>query len=164
MSTTTVGNTPAQPEARPTFRRLRRGQVIVGILLLALITVVVLAAVGPFPWQLLGTGTLLLAVVVVVLLALVVLLITLVVAAITRKRTRIKPWLGRLSRLLLALVILLVGVAGAAVGSQWHALTPPILGADGKPLPGSIASLEQVTLNGSQEGCVAKNQHGTQRA
>jgi pimeloyl-ACP methyl ester carboxylesterase len=31
------------------------------------------------------------------------------------------------------------------------ATTPPILGTDGKPLPGSLATLEQVTLNGRKE-------------
>src|SRR6266487_1186826 len=127
MSTTTVGNAPTQPEARPSLRHLRRGQVIGGILLLALIAVVVLAAFGPFPWQLLGQATLLLSVVVVVLLALGALLITLGIAAITRRRTRILPWRGRLLRLVLVLGILLVG------------------------LPGSIATLEQVTLGGSQQ-------------
>lgn len=43
-------------------------------------------------------------------------------------------------------------VAGLAViASQRFATTPPILGADGKPLPGSIATLETVTLNGSTQ-------------
>ncbi len=134
----------------PRFRFSRRW-VWRGLGLLALVAVVALAAFGPFPWQLLGQGTLLLSVVVVVLLALVVLLITLGVAAITRRRTRILPWLGRLLRLSFVLGILLVGVGGAVVGSQWHASTPPILGANGQPLPGSIATMEQVTLNGSQQ-------------
>jgi len=120
-------------------------------LLLALIIVTILAAFGPFPWQLLGQGMLLLAVVFVVLLALGVLITTLVIAAITRKRTRILPWAQRLLRLALVFLILLVGAATAVVGSQWHASTPPILGANGQPLPGSIATLEQVTLNGSQQ-------------
>ncbi len=35
--------------------------------------------------------------------------------------------------------------------SQWLATTPPILGADGAPLPGSIAVLERVDLNGSRQ-------------
>ncbi len=151
MSTTTVGTAPTQPEARPALRRLKRWQVIGGILLLALITVTILAAFGPFPWQLLGQGVLLLAIAVVVLLALGVLITTLVIAAITRKRTRIMPWFQRLLRLALVLGILLVGLATAVVGSQWHASTPPILGANGQPLSGSIATLEQVTLNGSQQ-------------
>jgi pimeloyl-ACP methyl ester carboxylesterase len=46
--------------------------------------------------------------------------------------------------------LLLVGVL--AVGaSQAFAKTPPITDAQGKPLPGSIATLEQVTLNGSRQ-------------
>ncbi len=161
MSTTTVGNTPPQPEIRPATRHLRRWQVIGGILLLALLVVMVLAAFGSPPWQVIGTGTLLLAIVVVVLLALGVLLITLGIAIITRKRTRIMPWLQRLLRLSLVLGILLAGVAGAVISSQWHASTPAILGTDGKPLPGSIASLEQVTLNGSQQWITisGKNTH-----
>lgn len=39
----------------------------------------------------------------------------------------------------------------AVVASQAFAMTPPILDADGKPLPGSIATLETVTLHGSQQ-------------
>ena len=35
--------------------------------------------------------------------------------------------------------------------SQAFAATPPILGDDGRPLPGSIASLEKVRLNGSEQ-------------
>ncbi len=43
-------------------------------------------------------------------------------------------------------------VATLAVGaSQRFAATPPILGDDGRPLHGSIATLEQVELNGSQQ-------------
>jgi len=39
-----------------------------------------------------------------------------------------------------------------AVGaSQLFAATPPIIGAEGQPLPGSIATLKQVTLNGSRQ-------------
>jgi pimeloyl-ACP methyl ester carboxylesterase len=152
MSTTTpVGIAPTQPEARPASQRLKRGQVIGGIFLLTLIALTILAAFGPFPWQLLGQGMLLLTILVVVLLTLGVLLITLLIAAITRHRTRILPWSQRLLRLALVLLILLVGAATAVVGSGWHASTPPILGANGQPLPGSIATLEQVTLNGSEQ-------------
>lgn len=95
------------------------------------------------------------------LLALDVLLITLGIAAISRKRTRIMPWLQRLLRLFLVLVTLLLAMAGAVAWSQWHASTPPILGADGQSLPGSIATMEQVTLNGSQQWITirGKNTH-----
>ena len=46
--------------------------------------------------------------------------------------------------------LLIVAILSIAA-SQAFAMTPPILGADGKPLPGSIATLEQVTLNGSRQ-------------
>jgi pimeloyl-ACP methyl ester carboxylesterase len=39
----------------------------------------------------------------------------------------------------------------AVAASQAFAATPPITGADGKPLPGAIASLEKVNLNGSEQ-------------
>lgn len=52
-------------------------------------------------------------------------------------------------------IISLIGVFAVAILSvaisQASATTPPITGADGQPLPGSIATLEQVTLNGSQQ-------------
>jgi pimeloyl-ACP methyl ester carboxylesterase len=46
-----------------------------------------------------------------------------------------------------ALVILLLAI----VASQAFAATPAITGARGEPLPGSIATLEKVELNGSQQ-------------
>lgn len=46
--------------------------------------------------------------------------------------------------------MLLVGVL-AIVASQFFAATPPITDAGGKPIPGSIASLEQINLNGSEQ-------------
>jgi hypothetical protein len=46
----------------------------------------------------------------------------------------------------------LLAVAVLAVAtSQAFAMTPPLIGADGRPLPGSLAKLETVTLNGSQQ-------------
>ena len=39
----------------------------------------------------------------------------------------------------------------AVVASQFFAATPPIVNADGQPIPNSIASLEKVTLNGSEQ-------------
>lgn len=46
---------------------------------------------------------------------------------------------------------LVVVAAVAVVASQLAAMTPPILGPDGRPLPGSIATLETVELNGSRQ-------------
>ena len=45
----------------------------------------------------------------------------------------------------------LVIVLAAVVASQAFAATPPIIGADGSLFPNSIASLEKVTLNGSEQ-------------
>ncbi len=45
---------------------------------------------------------------------------------------------------------LIVG-ALAVMASQYYAATPPITDASGAPLPGSIATLEQVELNGSRQ-------------
>jgi pimeloyl-ACP methyl ester carboxylesterase len=39
----------------------------------------------------------------------------------------------------------------AVVFSQWFATTPPIAAADGQPLPGSIATLEQININNSKQ-------------
>lgn len=44
-----------------------------------------------------------------------------------------------------------VVAALAVITSQVFAATPPILGADGQPLPNSIATLEKVKLNGSEQ-------------
>lgn len=52
-------------------------------------------------------------------------------------------------------------VLAATVASQIYAATPPITGADGKPLPGSIAVLEKVTLNGSQQWITIRGQDAT---
>jgi pimeloyl-ACP methyl ester carboxylesterase len=46
--------------------------------------------------------------------------------------------------------IFIIG-ALAVVISQYFAMTPPITDKQGNPLPGSIATLEKVTLNGSQQ-------------
>ena len=55
-------------------------------------------------------------------------------------------------RAFIAVLLGFVVVAALAVAaSQAFAATPPILGADGQPLPGSIASLEKVVLNGTEQ-------------
>ncbi len=45
------------------------------------------------------------------------------------------------------LVVSLIAVAA----SQFFAATPPILGADGQPIPNSIASLEKININGTEQ-------------
>jgi pimeloyl-ACP methyl ester carboxylesterase len=51
----------------------------------------------------------------------------------------------------LAIVGSLSVAAIAVAASQAYAATPPILGADGKPLPNSIAVMERVRLGGSEQ-------------
>ncbi len=53
-------------------------------------------------------------------------------------------------------IVVLFSVFVAA--TQWLAHTPPILGEDGKPLPGSIASLEKVRLGGKNQWLVLRGQ------
>jgi pimeloyl-ACP methyl ester carboxylesterase len=56
---------------------------------------------------------------------------------------------------------LVAGLAVAIFLSQVLAYTPPILGADGKPLPGSIAVMEQVKLGGRNEWVIIRGQDRT---
>ena len=62
-------------------------------------------------------------------------------------------------------VIAVAGVFGVGVlavtASQAFAMTPPITDAAGKPLPGSIATLETVTLNDSQQWVSIRGQDVT---
>jgi hypothetical protein len=141
---------PVQHERRSLLDHPRSGQIIVGALLLLLLVVAALAAFGAPLLQLAGTG-LLLAIALVVLFAVGAGVVALVAWTVTHKRQRTAPWFRRSVHLAVALAALLLALGGAAVGSQLHASTPPILGANGQPLPGSIATLEQVTLNGSRQ-------------
>lgn len=47
--------------------------------------------------------------------------------------------------------VLVLIAAAAVLASQLFTTTAPITGADGRPLPGSIASVEKVELNGSEQ-------------
>jgi pimeloyl-ACP methyl ester carboxylesterase len=53
--------------------------------------------------------------------------------------------------------MLLVSIL-AVITSQIFAFTPPIVDANGKPLPNSIASLEKVNLNGSEQWITIRGQ------
>lgn len=155
---------PDHQERGPTLRRPRRRQIVVGILAVALLLVVVLAAFGVPSLQLLSTAILALSLTVVVLLAVGALVVALLVALLTRERrsvTSVGPWLQQASRLAIVGAVLLVGLGAVAVGSQVHASTTQIIGANGQPISGSIASLERVTLNGSQQWITirGKNAH-----
>jgi pimeloyl-ACP methyl ester carboxylesterase len=58
-----------------------------------------------------------------------------------------ESWVARGTVLTGIVIISLLSI----VLSQWFATTPPITGPDGQPLPGSIATLEQVPLNNSKQ-------------
>jgi pimeloyl-ACP methyl ester carboxylesterase len=66
--------------------------------------------------------------------------------------------LKKLGGQMLFLLILVVLLASIVLGSQWMAHTPAISGADGKPLPGSIASLEKVKLGGVDQWLIIRGQ------
>ncbi|HSN75991.1 MAG TPA: alpha/beta hydrolase [Anaerolineae bacterium] len=80
--------------------------------------------------------------------ALLWILLAVLAVALLVVQFRLKPaWKG--------MAVSLTGLAfvaiAAVVASQAFAMTPPIVDAQGQPLPGSIATLEQVTLNDSQQ-------------
>lgn len=52
-------------------------------------------------------------------------------------------------------------LAAFLAASQWAAHTPPILDADGKPLPGSIATMEKVRLGGEDQWLIMRGQEVT---
>jgi pimeloyl-ACP methyl ester carboxylesterase len=58
----------------------------------------------------------------------------------------------------LSITGLVVVILITVIASQVFAATPPITGADGKPLPGSIAVLEKVSLNGSEQWITIRGQ------
>jgi pimeloyl-ACP methyl ester carboxylesterase len=130
-------NTYAHPithSARlPFLARLTRGTGIVLLWILTAIMVVLLAV----PVALLPVAT---AVPAAIWTLLAIADIALVVALV------------RFARMRYAVLGAFVVVAALAVAaSQLFAATPPILGADGTPLPGSIATLEKVNLGGSEQ-------------
>jgi pimeloyl-ACP methyl ester carboxylesterase len=137
----------------PSGRRVPRSRIIAGILLLVVLAITLVAAFATPFLQLASTAVLLLALVIVLLLAAGMLMIALLMTFIAHEEAheRATAWLRRMPRLAVVLAILVVALGTATVGSQLHAATPPILGANGQPLPGSIASMEQVTLNGSRQ-------------
>ncbi|WP_304519151.1 alpha/beta fold hydrolase [Clostridium estertheticum] len=78
-------------------------------------------------------------------------LITVIIAVCTRTRAKIMTWLLKLRKQIIVIVALLFVNIISILCSQWMAYTPPILGENGKPLVGSIAVLEKVTLGDSDQ-------------
>ncbi len=82
-------------------------------------------------------------------------LFTLAITALAKNRS---AWLKKLGGQMLFLLVVVTLLAALVLGSQWAAHTPAILGADGKPLPGSIASLEKVRLGGVDQWLIIRGQ------
>jgi pimeloyl-ACP methyl ester carboxylesterase len=71
---------------------------------------------------------------------------------------RIAPaWRGAATSLFGMIIVSLIGIAA----SQYFAATPPITDANGRPLPGSIATLEKVNINGSEQWITIRGQDVT---
>ena len=80
--------------------------------------------------------------------ALLWILLAVLAVALLVVQFRLKPaWKGMAASLAGLVIVAVVAV----VASQAFATTTPIVDVQGKPLPASIASLEQVTLNDSQQ-------------
>ncbi len=82
-------------------------------------------------------------------------LVTLALMAFSKNRSARRKNLGGQGAFLLASLAL---VAALILGSQLAAHTPAILNADGKPLPGSIATLEKVILGGVDQWLIVRGQ------
>jgi pimeloyl-ACP methyl ester carboxylesterase len=85
------------------------------------------------------------------LIVLTILILTLIIAVWTRKRVRVTPWLFKLKRFSVISGILAMIFVIVKISSQLLSYTPPILGEDGKSLPGSVAALEKISLGSSKQ-------------
>lgn len=108
--------------------------------------------------EFIAIGVLLLALAIVVLIFLGTLIVAIVLAARSRTRERVRPWLSRMQGEMMYILTFTLLLAVIVLLSQWMAYTPPILGDDGKPLPNSIASLEKVRLGGVDQWLIIRGQ------
>lgn len=105
------------------------------------------AAASPIEMILLGGLAL------IILGAVLLLLVTLPALTFSKNRTL---GLARLRGQMIFIGSLFVLLAVIVSASQWLAQTPPILGADGKPFPNSIASLEKIKLGGVHQWLIIR--------
>lgn len=135
MTTATKVRQP-EPTEKATTAGVFKG-VVMGLAKSVLVLIALLAGI-PVILLILGTG-------VPIPLSILLLLIDLgLICLIPRYMEGLSSFLGVASALLVVSVV-------AIWLSQSYATTPPITNAVGEPLPGSIASLEKVELNGSQQ-------------
>jgi pimeloyl-ACP methyl ester carboxylesterase len=141
-------NTVVRPLARPTIpSSVRRRNLPVGALLLRSLVLLILV-LAALPVALLPISTM---VPTLVWVLLAVLEAALVVALFWLKWT----WLAVGGAFAGSIILALITV----VASQAFAGTPPIRDAQGKPIPNSIAVLEKVTLNGSEQWITIRGQN-----
>jgi len=62
----------------------------------------------------------------------------------------------KFGRMMIFIGVLVVVLIGIVLVSQWTAHTPAILGSDEQPVPGSIASLEKVSLGGVDQWLIIR--------
>lgn len=67
-------------------------------------------------------------------------------------------WRKKLGGQMIFLAMVIITLTALVLGSQWAAHTPAITRADGRPLPGSIASLEKVRLGGVDQWLILRGQ------
>lgn len=125
------------------------------------IIVLALAVIAPFVFrweagQMIVLAALVVAIAIALLGAVGLLLVAGAIGAATRSRARAVPWARRIRWPSMSIVAALVALIVAVALSQRLAYTPPILGADGQPLPGSIATMEHVTLGGVNQWLVIR--------
>lgn len=106
-----------------------------------------MATVGP---ELIVFFVLLVSFAVALVVLVVAALAALIRAALRKGRDMGKTW-RLLGRRAIWCGVLAAALAANVLLSQWLAYTPPIRAADGSGMPGSIAALEQVELNGSRQ-------------
>lgn len=93
------------------------------------------------------------------LVAVVMLVVTAFTLAITAFSKDRSTWLKRLGDKMIFLAVVIGLLAAVVLGSQWAAHTPPILGANGRPLPGSIAAMETVNLGGANQWLIIRGEN-----
>ncbi len=101
--------------------------------------------------ELIVQGIVIVGLILAIIVFLVTTLITLGVGIITRNKEKVTRWLYKLRSQIIVVVSLILVVSIMVIISQMVAYTPPILGEDGEVLENSIASLEKINIDGSDQ-------------
>lgn len=101
--------------------------------------------------DLISAGALLILLCISIILLIVKALAFLVRTLRTRAKATANPWLPKLRNQTIMTISIAVTLTIVIISTQLLAYTPPILGADNKPLAGSVAVLAKIDLNGSKQ-------------